>query len=127
MKKYLAIVALSALIIGTFNSCNKGDLETFAEIAVIESGQAQSSVAVYMFDDNTSPNSAFFEPFYGDKTVVTDLNGVATFSLNQPFDLSIVDPQTTLYFGVFDANDSILGHTALTIEQGETKTAIISY
>jgi hypothetical protein len=128
MKKYLVFAILSVLFLGTFSSCNKDeDINTFAKVMVKESGQPQTAVSVYMFRDNKGPNTPFFTPFNSDRTVVTESDGVATFNLQDTFDLEIIDSQTTLYFGIFDLNDNVLDYTAITIEKGQTKSATISY
>ena len=128
MKKYLFFVSLTVLFLGIFISCDKDDdIDTFAKITVKESGQSQATIPVYLFGDHKGPNTSFFTPFHSDKTVVTESDGVATFNLQDVYDLDVINSQTTLYFGVFDNNDNILDHTAITIEKGQTKTAIISY
>jgi|SRR6056297_1399256 len=128
MKKLLTFTLLSVLLSGMFFSCDKEeDIDTYVKITVNESGQIESGVSVYMFDENKGPGTSFFTPFHSDKTVVTESNGVATFNLQDTYDLDDSDSQTTLYFGVFDTNNNGLGSTAITIEKGQTKTATINY
>ena len=122
MKKNLLLLTL---VLITLVSCKK-DVDTFAKISVTENGQSKSGVSVYMFDDNKSPTTTFFKPFHSDKTIITDNEGIATFTLKETFDLDVIDDQTTLYFGVFDGNDNILGQTALTIEKGQTISKTIN-
>lgn len=132
MKKILLLIlTLFSLII---SSCSSDDSEnddtiqlTVAEIKVLDSFQLSSGVAVHMFKDNKGPSTNFFKPIFSNKTVVTELNGVAKFKLEDVFDLNAIDKQTTLYFGVFDTEEKVLGFTALTIEKGQTKTATINY
>ncbi len=128
MKKLLTFTLLSVLLSGMFISCDKEeDIDTYVKITVNESGQIESGVSVHMFDENKGPGTSFFTPFHSDKTVVTESNGVATFNLQDTYDLDVSDSQTTLYFGVFDTNNNVLGSTAITIEKGQTKTATINY
>ena len=73
-----------------------------------------------MFKSEHGPNTEFFKPFFADKQSITESNGVATFELQEVYDLEVIDTQTTLYFAVFNG-DRILGQSALTIKAGETK------
>ena len=127
MKK---IFSISILLVSTFiiflSSCTK-DTAATVKITVKESGVEQAGITVYMFDSNQAPNTGFFEPFFSDKSVVTNSKGVATFNLQDAIDLEIIVSQTTLYFGVFDDDNSELGRTSLTIVKGETKSATINY
>lgn len=127
MKK---IFLVSILIVSTFllilSSCTK-DTAATAKITVKKSGVEEAGITVYMFDSNQGPNTGFFEPFFSDKSVVTNSDGVATFNLQDAIDLEVISSQTTLYFGVFDDDNSELGRTALTIVKGETKSATINY
>jgi len=128
MKNFLTFTLLTILFSGFFVSCEEDeDINTFAKITVKESGQTQSGISVYIFEEDEGPNTSFFKPFHSDKTVVTESDGVATFNLQDTYDLDVIDSQTTLYFGVFGSNDNALGSTAITIEKGETKSATIDY
>ena len=124
MKKKLLFLLLISLI---FTACDKDEMNTFVKVTVKESSNLQSGVSVYMFSDKKGPNTPFFIPFYSDKTVITETNGIATFNLQETFDLDIIDSQTTLYFGVFGSNDQVKGSSAVTIEKGQTKTIVIEY
>lgn len=126
MKKLLLFysVLLMSLI-----SCSDDDeiaTRTFVEITVTENLETKSGVTVYMFSDLKGPDTGFFDPFYADKSVITENDGVATFNLQEVFDLDIIDTQTTLYFAVFES-DIVLGQTALTIEKGETKASSVNF
>lgn len=126
MKKNLLILTL---VIIAFIGCKKEEdkkVDTFVKITITDNGSSKSGVSVYMFSDTKGPSTAFFKPFHSDKTIITDNNGVATFNLKETFDLEIIDSQTTLYFGVFDVNDNILGQTALTIEKEQTISKTIN-
>ena len=102
-------------------SCSKK--ETSADITIKENNSAKSSISVHMFSDNKGPNTAFFKPFHADKTVATNSSGTAVFDLNE----IVNDKQTTLYFGVFDANDNVLGSTVITVKEGDSKSSTINY
>lgn len=124
MKKLLPILMMFLLV---FSACKKEEVKTIAEITVKSNGSNQSGTTVYMFSSNQSPNSSFFTPFFTTRSVVTDANGIAKFELQETFDLDVINSQTTLYFGVFDNDDEVLGQTAITIKVGETKSATINY
>lgn len=126
MKKLFLFFSLFSLVLIT-SSCDKDDnVSAFAKIEVKQGGVAQSGVTVYMFTEQTGPTSSFFKPLHSSKSVVTESNGIATFELQETFDLNTIDTQTTLYFGVFGQNDIVLGSTALTIKEGETKAVTIN-
>lgn len=124
MKNLLPILMIFII---TFSACNKEDETTIAEVEVKSNGVSMSGVTVYMFDSNQGPSTSFFTPFFTNRSVVTNSNGVASFELRSTFDLDVINSQTTLYFGVFDNNDALLGQTAITIKEGETKSATINY
>lgn len=129
MKKLLSITLLTLFLSLIITSCSKDEeaVVTFAKITVKENGQNKSGVSVYMFDENKGPNTNFFEPLFADKTVITESDGIATFNLQETFDLDIIDDQTTLYFGIFDNDDNDLGDAAITIQKGETKSVTINF
>lgn len=126
--KLLTLLLASFLFIG-LTSCDKDEdiVGATAKIKVTESGSIKSGISVCMFSEQKGPSTSFFTPFHADKKVITESDGIATFNLQKTFDLEIIDSQTTLYFGVFDDDDTELGRTAMTIEIGETKSATISY
>ncbi len=103
------------------SSCSKDDeaVVSIAQITVTENGSLKSGITVYMFGDSEGPSTNFFTPTFSDKTVVTENNGVATFDLQEIFNLNVIDSQTTLYFGVFDNNRNSLGSTAITERQSK--------
>lgn len=123
-------ITLLFLVLSTmlFTSCDNDDdnIGATAEITVFENGTPQSGVTVHMFRSNQGPNSNFFRPFYSNRSVVTDSDGKAVFLLRETFDLEIVNPQTTIYFGVFGPNDQALGHTGVTVQIGENVSANIN-
>ena len=128
MKKifYLTCILATAL---SFCGCKKDEAKTLAEVTVMERNAPKPGVTVYMFGSRKGPGTTFFEPFFADKTVVTESNGVATFELQDVFDLDAVSTQTTLYFAVFSGSSTsatVLGQTAVTIKKGETKTVTIT-
>lgn len=129
MKKILFITSIALLFTAFNSSCEKDEdnVSSYAEIKILENGERQSGVTVYMFSENKDPNSNLFQPHAADKSVVTESDGVAKFDLQETFDLDIIDTQTTLYFGVFDQDDNTLGYTGLTIKKNETKSATIEY
>jgi len=121
------ILLFTLLLSQLFISCNKDEADTFVEVSVKESSNLQPGIPVYMFSDRKGPNTVFFTPFHSDKTVITESNGIATFNLQETFDLEIIDSQTTIYFGVFDSNDQLKGSSAVTIEKGQTKSIVLEY
>lgn len=125
LRSTLLLVILSVLLVH-LSACEEDD-PTTAEILVEVGGEPTAGISVHMFDDETGPTSSFFSPFFAQRVVVTDADGVARFDLREVFDLAVLDDQTTLYFGVFDASEAVLGQTGLTISEGETKSATISY
>ena len=130
--KLLTLLLASFLFIG-LTSCdkdkdkNEDEVGATAKIKVTESGSIKPGVSVCMFSKEKGPSTSFFTPFHANKKVITESDGIATFNLRETFDLEIIDSQTTLYFGVFDDDDTELGRTAITIEIGETKSATITY
>jgi len=121
-------ILLFTLLLSQFLiACDKDEVNTFVEVSVKESSNLQSGVSVYMFSDRKGPNTAFFTPFHSDRTVITEANGIATFSLQETFDLEVIDSQTTIYFGVFESNDQLKGSSAVTIEKGQTKSIVLEY
>lgn len=129
MKKiyYLLLMVLPLL---TMTSCSDDDSsETAAEVKVVvkENGALQKGVIVYMFDEEKGINSNFFRPLFADKQVVTEDDGVAAFELREVYDLDAVEDQATLYFAVFNENESVKGKTVVTVRKGEVKTTEISY
>ncbi len=124
-KKVLMLLFCSVLIF-SLNSCEKEDdnVSSYAKITVKKQGKVQSGVTVYMFSSE-SKEVGIFSAFSADKQVVTDADGVATFELQDVYDLNTIDSQTTLYFAVFKG-DIVLGQTAITIKKDETKTATIN-
>jgi len=126
MKRLYFLFSIFSLVL-IASSCGKDDnVGAFAKIEVKQGGVAQSGVTVYMFTEQTGPTTSFFKPFHSRKSVVTESDGIATFELQETFDLNTIDTQTTLYFGVFGQNDIILGSAAITIKKGETKTVTIN-
>ncbi|MBU1577813.1 MAG: hypothetical protein KJ754_00130, partial [Bacteroidetes bacterium] len=124
MKKFLSVVVLTVLTTFLLSSCSKEDeFNAVAKITVKENGSLKSGVSVHMFDHRKGPGTSFFIPFFADKVVVTEADGIATFNLQEVFDLEVIDTQTTFYFAVFDLDDNVLGNTGLTIEKGQTKAA----
>lgn len=124
MKK---ILLFTLLISQLFIACDKDKANAFVEVSIKESSSLQSGVSVFMFSDRKGPNTSLFKPIFSDKTVITEANGVATFNLQETFDLDVLDSQTTLYFGVFGANDQVKGSSAVTIEKGQTKSIVLEY
>ncbi len=128
--KFLLISILALFIV--FASCKKDEEEddiVSSKISIIiknQSGEKQKGIIVYMFDKSIS--SPFGnDPLFSKREVVTNSDGIATFEL-RTFDLEIINtPQKTFYFVVFDElnENVILGHTAVTIKEGETKSEII--
>jgi hypothetical protein len=108
-------------------SCKKDKVSAYAKITVKENGLIKAGTPVYLFSSNKGPTTDFFKPFFASKTVITESNGIATFDLQKVYDLEVSKTQTTLYFGVFSASDSVLGTAAITIREGETKSATIAY
>ncbi len=111
------------------SSCRKDDEELGAtvNVKVTEGGKLKSGVTVHMFDVHSGPTTVFYTPFYSDKQVVTESDGVARFDLQEKIDLEAIDNQTTLYFAVFSRSEHLLGETAVTIKKGEERTVSISY
>ncbi len=125
MKKLLFMfVALSTVL---FTSCDDDEeVSSTVEITVKKNGEIQTGVTVCMFSSEKGYDTYFFNPMFADKKVVTEGSGVASFELQEVYDLDVIDTQTTLYFAVFKGN-KVLGKTALTIKKGENKTAVINY
>jgi len=129
MRKLLSITLATLFLSSILISCNKDDddITTFAKVIVKENGQNTSGISVYMFDENSGPNTSFFKPIFTKKVVITESDGIATFNLQDTFNLEVIDDQTTLYFGIFDSDDNVLGDAAMTIQKNETKTVTINY
>ena len=125
MKNFIRIFFISTIFTLGLNSCEKESDKATVKVKVTQNGQPQSGITVYMFSKNQSPDTDFFTPFYARRQSITENDGIATFELQDTFDLEIINEQTTLYFGVFDG-DKLLGRSALTIKKGETKTVDIN-
>ena len=127
MKRVFLLVALFALVLLT-GACKKDKdiVKAYAKVEVKQRGIIKAGIPVYMFTENTGPHTAFFSSFFAKKTVISDADGVATFELQDVFDLELISTQTTLYFGVFGNDDIILGSVGLTIKKGETKMVTIN-
>ena len=128
MKKIL-IVMLAAVLGLSLTGCNSDSKsDATVKVKVVDLlGLPQSGETVYMFKaQKWDQGESFREVTFKDKSAVTDNNGVATFELQETFDLDIIDSQTTLYFATF-GNDgkTIKGQTAVTVKKGETKEATI--
>lgn len=129
MRKLLSIALVTLFLSSILMSCKKdnNDITTFAKVLVKQNGINKSGISVYMFDKDSGPNTSFFKPFFNKRVVITESDGIATFNLQDTFDLEVIDDQTTLYFGIFDNNDNVLGNAAMTIQKNETKTVTINY
>lgn len=119
------LVLLSILMIGLC-SCKKEKSISIVKVHVLESGHSKSGITVCMFESNKGASTSFFTPFHSDKKVVTESDGIATFELQEVHDLEVIDNQTTLYFGVFNNTDLLLGKGSTTIKKGETKSITIN-
>ncbi|SDE04479.1 hypothetical protein [Riemerella columbipharyngis] len=132
MRKFILFTILMVFLGGVVTSCRKDDdkksnsTTTEAKIKVVQNGKVKQGVTVYMFDANAGPNTVFFKPIHSDRSVVTEADGVATFKLQDVYDLEVIDKQTTIYFGVFSGNN-VLGYTAVTIEKGQIKSAGLKF
>lgn len=121
MSKRIIFLSFITVLLLTLNSCEKRSRTAKVEVNVTQNGSNKSEVTVYMFSSNNGPDTNFFKPFFAHKQSITGGNGIATFELQEVYDLEVVDTQTTLYFGVFKGEE-ILGKSAVTIKAGETKT-----
>ncbi len=128
MKKLLVLLTMFSTLL--FVSCGDNDDDkkttTFVKVTVKEDGKIKSGITVCMFDALRGNEKDFLKPMFAMKKVVTDSNGIATFELQEVANLEVIDTQTTLYFAVFK-DKKILGKTALTIKEGETKNVEINY
>lgn len=127
MKKFL-IIMLAAVMGLSLTACQSGKADATVKVKVVSLlGIPQAGESVYMFKATTWNHSTSFRtPLHKHKVAVTDQDGVATFELQETFDLEIIDSQTTLYFATFDKDgQTIKGQTAVTIKKGETKEATI--
>ncbi len=125
-----------ALSVFALNSCSDDDdntsstTSTIVKIKVTKAGKVASGVTVCLFDSDSGPGTPFFTPFSAKKKVVTESNGIASFNLQEVYDLNVIDKQTTFYFGVFEGKDTdpvVLGKTAVTIKKGDTKEGSINF
>ncbi len=121
MRKKIILLSIISIALLTLNSCEKESKTANVEVKVTQNGSNKSEVTVYMFNSDHGPDTNFFTPFFADKQSISGSNGVATFELQEVFDLEVIDTQTTLYFAVF-SGEKVLGKSALTIKAGETKT-----
>lgn len=126
MKKVVLLVTLFAIVFLT-GSCDKEyeKVNAIAEIEVKVDGEVRSGITVYMFTEQTGPNTSFFVPFHARKFAVTDSKGIARFELIDALDLSPVTTQNTFYYGVFGESNDVLGTVSITIKKGETKKGSI--
>lgn len=129
MNKAILLIAIMALFL-CFTSCDSeediDELGAVIEISVVnQSNVKQSGVSVCMFPSET--NQTFGDnPMHAKKTVVSDSKGIASFELQDTFDLNIIDSQTTFYFTVFMGKENkILGTVGVTVKKGETKSSTL--
>ena len=126
MKKLSFIITLFVVAF-LVSSCDKEqkDVSACVKIEVKENNVIKPGVTVYMFTEQTGPNTVFFIPFHSRKFVTTDNQGIATFHLNN-VDLNISSTQTKLYFGVFDQSDEVLGSVGISVKKDEIKEETIN-
>ena len=129
MKKTFYFSLFIALI-SMFSSCKKDDTPVLGAVVKVTVknylGVDQTGTTVYMYKDQEVNSST--KPSDAKKQIITDGNGVATFELNFT-ELSIIESQTTLYFGVFygSGDDAkVAGSTGITIKRNETKNLEIT-
>ena len=104
MNKKIFLISIISIALLTLNSCEKESKTAIANVNVTQFGLNKSGVTVYMFKSENGPNTEFFKPFFADKQSITESNGVATFELQEVYDLEVIDTQTTLYFAVFNGD-----------------------
>jgi hypothetical protein len=133
MKKTFYLIALLAMFLG-FSSCEKEEetVSSKVEITVKDgSGNLVANETVYMFKE---PATETFgnNPIYANKNCITNDSGVATFELQDVFDLDPISTQTSLYFTIFSKISGtsyiVKSTVGVTIKKGETlkKTMTIS-
>lgn len=124
--KILSFLFVS-LFMFTLTSCEDDEANKSAvvKVTVLKSQAPQKQITVCLFDSYAGPSTSFYSPFHAKKKVITDDNGVATFDLSDFGDLKLMSSQTTFYFAVFDDSDNVLGQSAVTIKDGETKELTI--
>lgn len=125
----MALMMLSIV----FVSCGDDDEDDFNQkatvnITVQSGGKPQTGVTVYMFDSQVT-TAIGFEKIAAKKMSATGADGVATFELNET-DLLGIDSQKTFYFVTFTTNTTTgkdsQDYAAITIKNGETKSATIN-
>lgn len=126
MKK-ISILSLMAIMMLSLSSCSDDDddapvLGAKVFVTVKNSlGIIQSNEPVYLFKDkDVNENS---KPEDADKSMVTNGEGVAEFSLNLT-ELNITESKTTLYFAYFyTVGDKVLyiKSEGITVKRDETK------
>lgn len=128
MKKLLFFIAL--IVSFAFISCSSdddvsggNDKGAVVDVKVTNGNRPASNVTVYLFDSAHGPQTDFFDTFYAKRNVVTNSDGVATFELQDTFDLDIIDSQTTFYFAVSNGNS--LKYAGVTVKKGERKSVNI--
>ena len=135
MKRTFYLIAILAIFIG-FTSCEKDDdnsnVSSKVEITLKElTGKLVSNETIYMF---TEPSTETFgnKPIYAKKSSVTNESGIASFELQEVFDLDAVSSQTTLYFTVLSkvstTSYDVKGTIGVTVKKGESykKTLTLS-
>ncbi len=130
MKKVFLLFVSIAMI--GLTSCKEDEDKTpkvasVVNVKVTKAGKEKAGVTVCMFSEKKGFGTQLFQPIHADKKIITEGNGVASFDLQEVFNLDIIDTQTTFYFGIFTDGDSpkVLGKTAVTIKKGETKNVEI--
>ena len=110
------VVATSAILM---TGCVTKDQATVYVKVTTALGVAVSGETVYQFDQTTKDVHGLTIKMFADATAVTDVEGVAEFSL-ESLDFG-VDDRITLYYVTYDNEGNINGQTAVTVKKGENK------
>ncbi|MBN1112336.1 MAG: hypothetical protein JXA53_05410 [Bacteroidales bacterium] len=125
MKKILNLLLVLSFVVG-MSSCKKDDENPNTKVVITVKdalGKVKPNTTVHMLDEAASETLGN-NPIFAMKSVVTDDNGVATFELQELFDLDVTATQTTLYFTIFEKSSfttyKVLATAGVTIKRGET-------
>ena len=124
MKKGL-FLAMLALVVVAFSSCQMKTRATVELTVVNTLGIPQSGIQVFQFSSlKWNDPTLAHTPENASRYLYTDQEGKVTFDLTW-IDLEVIDTQTTLHYAVFDREGDVIGKTAVTVRQGENKTATL--
>lgn len=105
--------------------CTKDKNESTVALTVMDaSGHTMPSVTVSMFDQPLLGMTGS-EPVKATRTAVSDEKGVASFLLNDLFEMAPIYRQTLLYFVVFNTKGEVIGAADIVVTEGKKTKGVL--